>query len=100
MCVVALRYNKSVEETANGHHHVWFTHDDVAGYCSAIPEIGEEAKSLLEEHDGEVVATFRSITVFDKEASWWDRSECGSISSGEGTTEMFLLTSISAANSR
>lgn len=90
----------SVEETANGYYRVWFTHDDIAGYCAQTPELGLEALSLLQEHDGEVVATFRDITVADEEASWWDRSDCGSISSGEESTHMFILTGIVAANSR
>lgn len=90
----------SVEEIANGYYRIWMTHDDIAGYCAQTPELGQEAMTLLQEHGGEVVVTFRDITVADKEASWWDSSECGTVAGGDSTTHMFVFTDIEAVPSR
>lgn len=87
----------SVEETQNGNVRVWFTHDDIAGYCTSSPELGQTAMSLMKEYGGEVLAEFRTITTADKESSWWSTSACGGIIQGDTTTPMFLLTDIRKA---
>jgi len=84
----------SVEETNNGYYRVWMTHDDIAGYCTQNRETGQYALHLLRNHNGEVLLDFRSINEGDPEHSWWNSSDCGSISSGDSTTAMFYLVSV------
>ena len=88
----------SVEQHYNGSYSVWFTHDDVIGYCTGDAELGKEALSILKEHDGEVVATYRDINAMsDEEASFWQVSDCGTLVEGSG---VMILTSIVRSNSR
>ena len=90
----------SVEETNNGYWRIWMTHDDIAGYCTNSEELGKQALSLLQEHNGEVVVEFAAISANDPEFDGWDRSECGTIYANGGSTEMFVFTSIVAAEAR
>ena len=87
----------SVEVTYNGCTRVWMTHDDIAGYCTCDAELGARARDLMLEHSGEVLMTFKAIEKNDPEYTGWDKSDCGSIKTGEDSyTPMFLMQDIRA----
>ena len=89
----------SVEKTRNGNVRVFFTHDDVAGYCTSDQELGDKAESLMLEHSGEVIAEFTDMRGTE-EWNFWSSSDCGSVSSGESSMVMFRLDDIYAVPSR
>lgn len=89
----------SVEDMYNGSTRVWMTHDDIAGYCTLDPQIGQMAHELLAEHDGEVILEFQWV-ISGEERSFWHRSDCGEVSSGGGSTEMFRIIDIYPVRSR
>ena len=90
----------NVEQTVNGNWRVWFTHDTAAGYCTCDNKIGEYAKYLLENHDGEVILKYKSIREGDPEYDAWQKSGCGSITKGESYMEMFAIVEIIPVRSR
>ena len=81
----------NVERTYNGNWRVWFTNDTAAGYCTTDDEVGARALDLLMNHDGEVILEYKSIRAGDPEASFWSKSDCGSIAKGEFSMEMFSI---------
>lgn len=90
----------SVEETNNGNYRVFFTHDDVAGYCTTSRELGQEARSLLQEHDGEVIAIFTDVRGTEEQDAW-TKSECGTIPTGaDSSMAMFRLDDLWAVPAR
>jgi len=90
----------NVEQTKNGNWRVWFTHDTAAGYCTRDNKVGEYAKYLLENHDGEVILKYKSIVAGDPEYNFWQKSDCGSIAKGESSMEMFAIVEIVPVKSR
>lgn len=57
----------SVEQLNDGMVQVWFTHDDVAVYCTMDVTIGNKLLSLLKEHNGEVLVEYRDLREGDPE---------------------------------
>jgi hypothetical protein len=55
----------SVEERGLGAVMVWVTHSDREGYCFTDEELANRARTLIREHNGEVVIDFRSPGVLD-----------------------------------
>lgn len=55
----------SVEERGLGAVMVWVTHSDREGYCFTDRALAEQARSLIREHDGEVLIEFRAAGVLD-----------------------------------
>jgi hypothetical protein len=90
----------SVEETNNGYWRIWLTHDDIAGYCTDDVALGKRALSLLKEHDGEVLVEFKDIPPGDDMYDWWNRSDCGTIYSGGGSSHIFMLIDVTPVPSR
>lgn len=88
----------SVEQSGNGAYRIWLTHDDVSGYCTYDKDMGERALDILENHNGEVVITFRSINETDPEWSLWNSSDCKTTEATDA--KMWLLKSIESVQSR
>jgi hypothetical protein len=55
----------SVEERGLGAVMVWVTHSDREGYCFTNDEMAARARSLIREHNGEVIIEFRAAGVLD-----------------------------------
>ena len=55
----------SVEERGLGAVMVWVTHSDQEGYCFTDDELAAQARSLIREHDGEVLIEYRAAGVLD-----------------------------------
>jgi hypothetical protein len=55
----------SVEERGLGAVMVWVTHSDREGYCFIDEELANRARTVVREHNGEVVIDFRSPGVLD-----------------------------------
>ena len=55
----------SVEERGMGAVMVWVTHSDREGYCFTDGELADLARSLIREHDGEVLIEYRAAGVLD-----------------------------------
>jgi hypothetical protein len=55
----------SVEERGMGAVMVWVTHSDNEGYCFTNDEMAARARSLIREHDGEVIIEFRAAGMLD-----------------------------------
>ena len=55
----------SVEERGMGAVMVWVTHSDREGYCFTSGEQADLARSLIREHDGEVLIEYRAAGVLD-----------------------------------
>lgn len=55
----------SVEERGLGAVMVWVTHSDREGYCFTGGEQADLARSLIREHDGEVLIEYRAAGVLD-----------------------------------
>ncbi|RIK35980.1 MAG: hypothetical protein DCC55_28755 [Chloroflexi bacterium] len=55
----------SVEERGLGAVMVWVTHSDSEGYCFTDRELADRARTLIREHNGEVVIQFREAGVLD-----------------------------------
>lgn len=55
----------SVEERGLGAVMVWMTHSDNEGYCFTDRELADRARTLIREHNGEVVIQFRAAGVLD-----------------------------------
>lgn len=55
----------SVEERGLGAVMVWVTHSDREGYCFTSGEQADLARSLIREHDGEVLIEYRAAGVLD-----------------------------------
>jgi hypothetical protein len=55
----------SVEERGFGAVMVWMTHSDTEAYCFTDGELAERARTLIREHNGEVVVQFREAGVLD-----------------------------------
>jgi hypothetical protein len=55
----------SVEERGLGAVMVWVTHSDREGYCFTNNELADRARSLIREHNGEVLIEFRAAGVLD-----------------------------------
>lgn len=55
----------SVEERGLGAVMVWVTHSDSEGYCFTDDELANLARSLIREHDGEVLIEYRAAGVLD-----------------------------------
>ena len=55
----------SVEERGMGAVMVWVTHSDREGYCFTSGEQADLARSLIREHDGEVLIEYRAPGVLD-----------------------------------
>ncbi|MEZ4619185.1 MAG: hypothetical protein R2867_27245 [Caldilineaceae bacterium] len=55
----------SVEERGLGAVMVWVTHSDQEGYCFTSGELADQARSLIWEHDGEVIIKYRAAGALD-----------------------------------
>lgn len=55
----------SVEERGMGAVMVWVTHSDREGYCFTSGEQADLARSLIREHDGDVLIEYRAAGVLD-----------------------------------
>jgi hypothetical protein len=55
----------SVEERGLGAVMVWVTHSDREGYCFTSNELADHARTLIREHNGEVLIGFRAAGVLD-----------------------------------
>jgi hypothetical protein len=55
----------SVEERGLGAVMVWVTHSDREGYCFTDNALADRARSLIREHNGEVIIEFRAAGVLD-----------------------------------
>ena len=55
----------SVEERGLGAVMVWVTHSDREGYCFNDKTLADRARSLIKEHNGEVVIEYRAAGVLD-----------------------------------
>ena len=55
----------SVEERGMGAVMVWVTHSDTEGYCFTNGELADQARSLIWEHNGEVVIEYRAAGALD-----------------------------------
>ena len=55
----------SVEERGMGAVMIWVTHSDREGYCFTSGEQADLARSLIREHDGEVLIEYRAAGVLD-----------------------------------
>jgi len=55
----------SIEERGLGAVMVWVTHSDQEGYCFTDSELAELARSLIWEHDGEVIIEYRNAGALD-----------------------------------
>lgn len=55
----------SVEERGMGAVMVWVTHSDQEGYCFTSGELADRARSLLWEHNGEVIIEYRAAGALD-----------------------------------
>lgn len=55
----------SVEERGLGAVMVWVTHSDREGYCFLGGEEADLARSLIREHNGEVLIEYRAAGVLD-----------------------------------
>ena len=65
----------SVEERGMGAVMIWVTHSDREGYCFTSGEQADLARSLIREHDGEVLIEYRAAGVLDS-LNPCARSEC------------------------
>ena len=88
----------SVEQLGNGNYRVFFTHDDVAGYCTADAKLGKQAIQLVKEHDGEVLATYDDLRFGDDELA--GMSNCGYIGSAESGMVWFRLVELTSVPAR
>jgi hypothetical protein len=55
----------SVEERGLGAVMVWVTNSDREGYCFTDGELADLARSLIREHNGEVLIEYRAAGVLD-----------------------------------
>jgi len=55
----------SVEERGLGAVMVWVTHSDREGYCFTSGELADRARSLIREHDGDVIIEYRAAGALD-----------------------------------
>ena len=55
----------SVEERGLGAVMVWVTHSDREGYCFTDGDLADRARSLIREHDGEVIIEYRAAGALD-----------------------------------
>ncbi|MCB0105757.1 MAG: hypothetical protein KDE53_07605 [Caldilineaceae bacterium] len=55
----------SVEERGLGAVMVWVTHSDQEGYCFTDGDLADQARSLIWEHDGEVIIEYRAAGALD-----------------------------------
>lgn len=55
----------SVEERGLGAVMVWVTHSDREGYCFTSGEQADLARTLIREHNGEVLIEYRAAGVLD-----------------------------------
>jgi hypothetical protein len=55
----------SVEERGLGAVMVWVTHSEREGYCFTDKTLADRARSLIEEHNGEVLIEYRAAGVLD-----------------------------------
>jgi hypothetical protein len=55
----------SIEERGLGAVMVWVTHSDQEGYCFTDGALAEQARSLIWEHDGEVIIEYRAAGALD-----------------------------------
>lgn len=55
----------SVEERGLGAVMVWVTHSDRDGYCFTNNELAQRARTLVREHNGEVLIEYRAAGVLD-----------------------------------
>ena len=55
----------SIEERGLGAVMVWVTHSDREGYCFTDKALADRARSLIKEHNGEVVIEYRAAGVLD-----------------------------------
>ena len=55
----------SVEERGMGAVMIWVTHSDREGYCFTSGEQADLARSLIREHNGEVLIEYRAAGVLD-----------------------------------
>lgn len=55
----------SVEERGLGAVMVWVTHSDREGYCFTDGELADLARSLIREHNGDVLIEYRAAGVLD-----------------------------------
>lgn len=89
-----------VEPLESGAYRVWLRHDNIAGYCTADPELIEEVKELGGQP---VVITYDHVDWDDEEANngLLGNSGCGKLSTGtESSTPIFQLTSIKLDTNR
>jgi hypothetical protein len=55
----------SVEERGLGAVMVWATHSEREGYCFTDKTLADRARSLIREHNGEVLIEYRAAGVLD-----------------------------------
>jgi len=55
----------SVEERGLGAVMVWVTHSDREGYCFTDGDLADLARSLIREHDGEILIEYRAAGALD-----------------------------------
>ena len=55
----------SVEERGLGAVMVWVTHSDREGYCFTSGELADSARTLIREHNGEVIIEYRAAGALD-----------------------------------
>jgi len=55
----------SVEERGLGAVMVWVTHSDTEGYCFTDDELANLARSLIREHNGDILIEYRAAGVLD-----------------------------------
>ena len=73
-----------IEELSSGSVRVWLRHDNLAGYCSADPELAKEIKDYI----GEFV-------LIHYESTRWTNEGCARLPTGVDTsTPIFKITDI------
>jgi hypothetical protein len=75
----------SAEKSVGGTWGIFMTHDESVVYCTPDNQLGERARDLLLEHDGEVIIEFSSKEIGkDTEGKTWGSDQCQKYCSGVG----------------
>ncbi len=75
----------SAEKSVSGTWGIFMTHDESVVYCTPDDDLGERAKELLLEHDGEVIIEFSSKKAGkDTEGKTLGSDQCQKYCSGVG----------------
>lgn len=85
----------SVELSRGGTYGVFLTHDESVVYCTGNEELGEKAKDLILEHEGEVIIHFKTRNAFENtEGELLGVNRCQSYYNGESGFVQVIITDI------